>query len=97
MKIPFFKNTVTNYFSMFVRLVQGIMVTRWLISQRGQNIPEGAVIFKENEVLNKIPSFTFWLENNRGQSNSKYFNNPSLRKPKQGVLEKQEILVHNMA
>ena len=32
MKIPFFKNTVTNYFSMFVRLVQGILVTRWLIS-----------------------------------------------------------------
>ena len=36
MKIPFFKNTVTNYFSMFVRLVQGILVTRWLISHLGQ-------------------------------------------------------------
>ena len=36
MKIPFFKNTVTNYFSMFVRLVQGVLVTRWLISYLGQ-------------------------------------------------------------
>ena len=36
MKIPFFKNTVTNYFSMFVRLIQGIMVTRWLISHLGE-------------------------------------------------------------
>ena len=36
MKIPFFKNTVTNYFSMFVRLVQGIIVTRWLISHLGE-------------------------------------------------------------
>ena len=36
MKIPFFKNTVTNYFSMFVRLVQGILVTRWLISHLGK-------------------------------------------------------------
>ena len=36
MKIPFFKNTVTNYFSMFVRLVQGILVTRWLIGNLGQ-------------------------------------------------------------
>ena len=36
MKIPFFKNTMTNYFSMFVRLVQGILVTRWLISHLGQ-------------------------------------------------------------
>ena len=36
MKIPFFKNTVTNYFSMFVRLVQGILVTRWLISHLGE-------------------------------------------------------------
>ena len=36
MKIPFFKNTLTNYFSMFVRLVQGILVTRWLISHLGQ-------------------------------------------------------------
>ena len=36
MKIPFFKNTVTNYFSMFVRLVQGILITRWLISHLGQ-------------------------------------------------------------
>ena len=37
MKIPFLKNTVTNYFSMFVRLVQRIMVTRWLISHLGEN------------------------------------------------------------
>ena len=36
MKIPFFKNTVTNYFSMFVRLVQGILVTRWLITHLGE-------------------------------------------------------------
>ena len=36
MKIPIFKNTVTNYFSMFVRLVQGILVTRWLISHLGE-------------------------------------------------------------
>ena len=36
MKIPFFKNTVTNYFSMFIRLVQGILVTRWLISHLGE-------------------------------------------------------------
>ena len=36
MKIPFFKNTVTNYFSMFVRLVQGILVTRWLVSHLGE-------------------------------------------------------------
>ncbi len=36
MKIPFFKNTVTNYFSMFVRLIQGILVTRWLISHLGE-------------------------------------------------------------
>ena len=36
MKIPFFKNTVTNYFSMFVRLVQGILVTRWLIKNLGE-------------------------------------------------------------
>ena len=36
MKIPFLKNTVTNYFSMFVRLVQGILVTRWLISHLGE-------------------------------------------------------------
>ena len=36
MQIPFFKNTVTNYFSMFVRLVQGILVTRWLISHLGE-------------------------------------------------------------
>ena len=36
MKIPFFKNTVTNYFSMFVRLVQGILITRWLISHLGE-------------------------------------------------------------
>ncbi len=36
MKIPFFKNTVTNYFSMFVRLLQGILVTRWLISHLGE-------------------------------------------------------------
>ncbi|MBO7742048.1 MAG: hypothetical protein J6S21_05785, partial [Victivallales bacterium] len=36
MKIPFFKNTLTNYFSMFVRLFQGILVTRWLITQLGQ-------------------------------------------------------------
>ena len=36
MKIPFFKNTVTNYFSMFVRLVQGILVTRWLIAHLGE-------------------------------------------------------------
>ena len=36
MKIPFFKNTLTNYFSMFVRLVQGILVTRWLISHLGE-------------------------------------------------------------
>ncbi len=36
MKIPFFKNTLTNYFSMFVRLVQGVLVTRWLISHLGE-------------------------------------------------------------
>ena len=36
MKIPFLKNTVTNYFSMFVRLLQGILVTRWLISHLGE-------------------------------------------------------------
>lgn len=36
MKIPFFKNTITNYFSMFVRLVQGILVTRWLIKNLGE-------------------------------------------------------------
>ena len=36
MKIPFFKNTITNYFSMFVRLVQGIIITRWLISHLGE-------------------------------------------------------------
>ena len=36
MKIPFFKNTMTNYFSMFVRLFQGILVTRWLISHLGE-------------------------------------------------------------
>ena len=36
MKIPFFKNTLTNYFSMFVRLVQGILITRWLISNLGE-------------------------------------------------------------
>ncbi len=36
MKIPFFKNTVTNYFSMFIRLVQGILVTRWLIKHLGE-------------------------------------------------------------
>ncbi|MBR7119414.1 MAG: oligosaccharide flippase family protein [Lentisphaeria bacterium] len=36
MKIPFLKNTVTNYFSLFVRLVQGILVTRWLISHLGE-------------------------------------------------------------
>ncbi len=36
MKIPFLKNTVTNYFSMFVRLVQGILVTRWLIENLGE-------------------------------------------------------------
>ena len=36
MKIPFFRNTLTNYVSMFVRLVQGILVTRWLISHLGE-------------------------------------------------------------
>ena len=36
MKIPFFKNTLTNYFSMFVRLIQGILVTRWLVSHLGE-------------------------------------------------------------
>ncbi len=36
MKIPFLKNTMTNYFSMFVRLVQGVLVTRWLISHLGE-------------------------------------------------------------
>ncbi|MBO7328341.1 MAG: oligosaccharide flippase family protein [Lentisphaeria bacterium] len=36
MKIPFFKNTLTNYFSMFVRLIQGILITRWLISHLGE-------------------------------------------------------------
>ena len=36
MKIPFLKNTMTNYFSMFVRLIQGILVTRWLISHLGE-------------------------------------------------------------
>jgi len=35
MKIPLLKNTATNYLSMFVRFVQGILVTRWLISNLG--------------------------------------------------------------
>lgn len=36
MKIPIFHNTITNYVSMAVRLVQGILVTRWLIATLGQ-------------------------------------------------------------
>lgn len=36
MKIPFVKNTVTNFFSMFVRMVQGILITRWMIHNMGE-------------------------------------------------------------
>ncbi len=35
MKIPILKNTLTNYFGMFVRLIQGILITRWLIRDLG--------------------------------------------------------------
>lgn len=35
MKIPLRKNTITNYIGMFVRLVQGLLVTRWLIADLG--------------------------------------------------------------
>jgi len=36
MKIPVFKNTMTNYVFMAVRLVQGILITRWLLSNLGK-------------------------------------------------------------
>lgn len=36
MKIPIIKNTVTNYLSMAVRLLQGILVTRWLLADLGE-------------------------------------------------------------
>ena len=36
MKIPILKNTFTNYLNMFVRLLQGILVTRWMIAELGE-------------------------------------------------------------
>lgn len=36
MKIPVFKNTMTNYLIMAVRLVQGILITRWLLTNLGK-------------------------------------------------------------
>lgn len=35
MKIPLLKNTVTTYLGMFVRLLQGILITRWMIGLLG--------------------------------------------------------------
>lgn len=36
MKIPIIKNTVTNYLFALVRLLQGILVTRWMLHYLGQ-------------------------------------------------------------
>lgn len=36
MKIPFLKNTVTNYLALFIRMVQGILITRWMIHNLGE-------------------------------------------------------------
>lgn len=36
MKIPLLKNTLTNYLSMGVRLVQGVFITRWMIAELGE-------------------------------------------------------------
>ena len=36
MKIPLIKNTLTNYLSMFVRLLQGILITRWMLAELGE-------------------------------------------------------------
>lgn len=36
MKIPLLKNTLTNYLSMGVRLIQGVLITRWMISELGE-------------------------------------------------------------
>ena len=36
MKIPFLKNTVTNYLALFIRMVQGILITRWMIRNLGE-------------------------------------------------------------
>ncbi len=36
MKIPLAKNTLTNYLNLTVRLVQGILITRWLIAGLGE-------------------------------------------------------------
>lgn len=35
-KIPIVKNTLTNYLSMGVKLLQGVLVTRWLIAYLGE-------------------------------------------------------------
>lgn len=36
MKIPFLKNTVTNYLALIIRMVQGILITRWMIRNLGE-------------------------------------------------------------
>ena len=36
MKIPLLKNTLTNYLSMGVRLIQGVLITRWMIAELGE-------------------------------------------------------------
>lgn len=36
MKIPMLKNTLTNYLIMAIRLIQGILVTRWILSHLGR-------------------------------------------------------------
>ena len=35
MKIPVIKNTVTNYLNAGVRLLQGILISRWIIGYLG--------------------------------------------------------------
>lgn len=36
MKIPVFKNTATNYMIMGIRLIEGILVTRWILNHLGK-------------------------------------------------------------
>ena len=36
MKIPLLKNTFTNYIGMLVRLLQGVLIVRWIISDLGE-------------------------------------------------------------
>ncbi|MDD3153708.1 MAG: oligosaccharide flippase family protein [Victivallaceae bacterium] len=37
MKIPIWKNTVTNYLNTFVRLVEGILISRWFLGYLGES------------------------------------------------------------